>query len=305
MESIEWRATAVPELRNILIAGKLDVPVRFARLLSGKDLPPGIKSEHLDDARTRIQYDRLVANRIGAGGMFWVSPDMTGLALDAAGDVPGFTPSTDLPAASGFMVLGRALPPMDTWVLTPAMTEVPAALPVDALSWTTLEGMVYIEGYCRGASVDVERENDSFFEPVRYFRGDASRFFDCEAQDVDEPSHRLMQFLAAASHLMANPAVSDRTRVAPKTPGARKAAKKGRTTDVTIVDLRAPRHIETGEASETGRVYTHRWIVRGHWRNQAHGKNHAQRRITWVPSYTKGPAGMPLKETERVWAWRR
>jgi hypothetical protein len=305
MESVEWRATAVPELRNILIAGKLEVPARFAGLLTGQGLPPGFTPRSLDEARTRIHYDRLVANRIGAGEMFWVSPDMTGLALDAAGDVPGFTPSTDLPAASGFMVLGRSLPVMDTWVLADGMKEVPAALPIDALSWTILEGMIFIEGYCRGTAVEQEREVDSFFEPVRFFRGNASRFFDCEAEDIDEPSHRLMQFLAAASHLMANPAVADRTRLVPKTPGARKAAKKGRTTEVTVVDLRAPHHVETGDASESGRVYTHRWIVRGHWRNQAHGKNHAQRRITWVPSYTKGPAGMPLKETERVWAWRR
>lgn len=305
MESVEWRATAVPELRNILIAGKLEVPARFAGALSGKDLPPGFTTASLDEARTRIHYDRLIASRIGAGEMFWVSPDMTGLALDAAGDVPGFTPDTDLPATAGFMVMGRPLPPMETWVLAAGMAKVPAALPIEALSWTILEGMVFIEGYCRGTVVGQEREIESFFEPVRFFRGDAARFFDSEDDGVDPASHRMMQFLAAASHLMANPAVADRTRLVPKTPGARKAAKKGRTTDVTVVDLRAPKHVETGEASETGRVYTHRWIVRGHWRNQAHGKNRAQRRITWVPSYTKGPAGKPLKETERVWAWRR
>jgi hypothetical protein len=106
---------------------------------------------------------------------------------------------------------------------------------------------------------------------------------------VDSSGHRMMQFLAAASLLLANPAVAARTTTAPKTPAARKAAKKGHSTNVTVVDLRAPRHVETGDKSETVRVYTHRWIVRGHWRNQAYGKNHAQRRITWVPSYTKGP----------------
>ena len=36
---------------------------------------------------------------------------------------------------------------------------------------------------------------------------------------------------------------------------------------------------------ESGRVYTHRWIVRCHWRNQPHGKERSERRITWIRSY--------------------
>jgi hypothetical protein len=78
---------------------------------------------------------------------------------------------------------------------------------------------------------------------------------------VDSSSHRMMQFLAAASLLVANPSVAARSMTLPKAPAARKAAKKGHSTNVTVVDLCAPRHVETGEKSETGRVYTHRWIV--------------------------------------------
>lgn len=295
---IPWRVSSVPEVRSVLLYEKVDLPLSTAAALGSKlgDLP--------EDIRTQISYDRKVARNLAAGEMFWVSADMVALALDAARDVPGFTPETDLPAPHGVMVLEKPLPALKTWVLNADGQQEQMDLAVDVLSWTILEGMVFIESFCQGSSVP-NRMQEVVLEPVRYFRGEASRFFAAEDEGVDSSSHRMMQFLAAASHLMANPSVAARSTSAPRTPAARKAAKKGHTAMVTVVDLRAPHHVETGEKSETGRVYTHRWIVRGHWRNQAHGKNHAQRRITWVPSYTKGPAGLPLKETDRVWAWRR
>jgi hypothetical protein len=295
---IPWRVSSVPEVRSLLLREKVDVPASFALSLGGRleDLP--------EDVRTQISYDRKVARNLAAGDMFWVSADMVALALDAASDVPGFTPGTDLPATHGIIVLEKPLPPLKTWIVTPDARQVEMDLTVDVLTWTVLEGMVFIESYCRGAQVP-DRLYEAVLEPVCFFRGDADKFFAADDSGVDSNSHRMMEFLAAASHLMSNPSVAARSTSTPKTPAARKAAKKGQTSTVTVVDLRAPHHVETGETSDTGRVYTHRWIVRGHWRNQAHGKHHAQRRITWVPSYTKGPAGKPLKETERVWAWRR
>lgn len=296
---IPWRISSVPEVRSVLLYEKVELPASVAASFGRARL-----TELPDEVRTQIAYDRKVARNLAAGELFWVSADMVALALDAASDVPGFTPATDLPATHGVMVLEKSLPALKTWIVNTWAEQQEVDLWVDVLSWTVLEGMVFIESYSRGSGIS-DRLHEAVLEPVRYFRGEAGKFFAAEDDDVDPASHRMMQFLAAASHLMANPAVAERTTTAPKTPAARKAAKKGQTSTVTVVDLRAPRHVDTGETSKTGRVYTHRWIVRGHWRNQAHGKNHAQRRITWVPSYTKGPAGKPLKETERVWAWRR
>ena len=51
------------------------------------------------------------------------------------------------------------------------------------------------------------------------------------------------------------------------------------------------------------REYSHRFIVRGFWRDQAYGPNHSLRRRQWIPPYVKGPADKPLvcKETVRIW----
>ena len=51
------------------------------------------------------------------------------------------------------------------------------------------------------------------------------------------------------------------------------------------------------------REYSHRFIVRGFWRNQAYGPNHSLRRRQWIPPFVKGPADKPLvcKDTVRIW----
>ena len=58
------------------------------------------------------------------------------------------------------------------------------------------------------------------------------------------------------------------------------------------------------DGSSGDRQYRNRWWVGGHWRQQACGPNHADRRPKWIAPYVKGPEGAPLK-TDRVHVWRR
>ena len=74
---------------------------------------------------------------------------------------------------------------------------------------------------------------------------------------------------------------------------------------VSTIDLRRIEHRDTGATDNAGRAYRHRWYVRGHWREQAHGPRQTLRRPTWIPGYIKGPPGAPLLELERVNVWRR
>jgi len=53
-----------------------------------------------------------------------------------------------------------------------------------------------------------------------------------------------------------------------------------------------------GEAPE----WTHRWKVRGHWRQQRVGPGRAFIRPTFIPEYTKGPAHLPLDERDTIQA---
>jgi hypothetical protein len=65
------------------------------------------------------------------------------------------------------------------------------------------------------------------------------------------------------------------------------------------IDLRHQEN-QSGTTEPTGREYTHRWYVRGHWRQQPHGPAHALRRPTWIPGHTKRPRrGTPSRRGTR------
>jgi hypothetical protein len=70
--------------------------------------------------------------------------------------------------------------------------------------------------------------------------------------------------------------------------------------DVHTVRLRhSDRDGSHGQAGG-GREYRHRWVVRGHWRNQPWGPGRSLRRPVWVLPHVKGPDGAPLLGAERV-----
>lgn len=66
---------------------------------------------------------------------------------------------------------------------------------------------------------------------------------------------------------------------------------------VRVITLRAAE--PTGAGTPEGRGgYDHRFMVRGHWRQQVCGKGRAERRATWIDSYIKGDPALPLAEPQ-------
>lgn len=75
---------------------------------------------------------------------------------------------------------------------------------------------------------------------------------------------------------------------------------------VRVVDVREHDEPEREVATDGVRKYRpddHRFIVSGHWRGQAYGPNHSERRRQWIAPFVKGPRDKPLvlKDTVRVW----
>ena len=70
---------------------------------------------------------------------------------------------------------------------------------------------------------------------------------------------------------------------------------------VRIVQLRARKYV--GEKSEEGEpvAWSHRWIVRGHWKNQWYPKEQVHKRIFLAP-FVKGPEGLPVKARTDLFA---
>lgn len=72
--------------------------------------------------------------------------------------------------------------------------------------------------------------------------------------------------------------------------------------DVRVVHLRRSLGGEHDMGDGSGRAYRHRWIVRGHWRNQPWGPGRELRRPVYILPHVKGPDGAPLIGGERVTA---
>lgn len=83
-----------------------------------------------------------------------------------------------------------------------------------------------------------------------------------------------------------------------------KRKKRVRQPDVRVVALRAGTN-HARAYSGTNREYRHRWMVRGHWRNQPYLKDgETAYRRAWIAPYLKGPSGAPLLTSPKVYAAR-
>lgn len=47
--------------------------------------------------------------------------------------------------------------------------------------------------------------------------------------------------------------------------------------------------------------WSHRWMVRGHWRDQPCGPGNSLRRLTWIDPHVKGPSDKPLDVRSTIW----
>lgn len=81
--------------------------------------------------------------------------------------------------------------------------------------------------------------------------------------------------------------------------------KKGRglkrEADVHVIDVKrslasVPRDSEGGSVE-----HDYRWVVRGHWRNQRHGKGLALTKRIWVQAHIAGPDDKPLRRDDPVY----
>lgn len=121
------------------------------------------------------------------------------------------------------------------------------------------------------------------------------------------PDSFLRSFLVAILALSRQPLIVDRTDatdVQPAKPAKRKQHKRiplEELKKISVLRLRRiqPNHEDEG-TKDTERAYSHRWIVSGHFRNQAVGQNWSEHRVIWIPPYVAGPAGKPLVIKEKV-----
>jgi hypothetical protein len=89
---------------------------------------------------------------------------------------------------------------------------------------------------------------------------------------------------------------------------SKKKTKNKRIETITCALLRRRQYASESEREAEAREYSHRWIVRGHMRNQPVGPRNAKggqrHERVWIAPYVKGPEDKPLVLKDRVQVWR-
>lgn len=251
------------------------------------------------------------AERLRRAEMFWIMPNMAAAAMDGSTDIPAFAPAVERPSPSGLIGFDKPLPPVDPVAPIPLSDGTTSAVPrpVDLISWYSLDDFIVFNVWTRrgnwaGPGPEVTLGIEIPFVPFLLFDVPANKVL--EPGDLENVTHRaLFSLIGSAWVMMQTPTVAERRAVEPVGRSSDRARQVGAPTSVTLIDLRALRHVTTAEGGDGSRTYTHRWVVRGHWRNQPHGPGREERRLTWIPSHVKGPADAPFKSTEKVMVWRR
>ena len=134
--------------------------------------------------------------------------------------------------------------------------------------------------------------------------GEVDRYYRKLLRGSPDPD-KIGRFTMAVMSLMMEPGIAKTTMVRAGRKDAVYNPVKGEyvVPEIRRVELREMRYVRATHDS-SGRKYTHRWVVRGHWRNQwfPGTKSHRQ---TYIAPYLKGPEGAPLLTSPKVYVWSR
>lgn len=93
----------------------------------------------------------------------------------------------------------------------------------------------------------------------------------------------------------------DTRSIRPERPALKRAARVGRPEPrIRVVRLRKGEAVRTVSTQHGNVEWTHRWVRRGHWREQPYGPNSSLRRPTWIRETICGPDDKPLIVNDRV-----
>ena len=253
---------------------------------------------------TLLTVTLLLERCLPVAELYLVAEPMRDLALDAARDVPdGIRMSDAMPTGHGIIAYSGGLP------------ELSRGSRPEVVSWSQIEsGDLLLCAWSRDTAVPTGRRDPHGFTEVQAGGWSLTGVGMVPALEPVESwaalgpiQRRLGSLLYATWTMMAMPTVAQ-AREAITTDARASVPERDRVRPVKVIDLRRLVH-RSGSGvpgdGEGDREYRHRWVVRGHWRQQAHGPGRSLRRTTWVQPHVKGPEGAPFLPAETVFVWRR
>lgn len=248
--------------------------------------------------------------RLREATLFYVAAEMVELVEAAAQSVPDFQLAPeDLPSDTGLMIFQSPIAPVSIgedelgvtavcWARTPARDDV-------------LFGTTYMDRAEAAPIFDRIAPNRQVGrrEPRLVYAHGGEYFWpfgDNAGVTTDAANFAtvLLPRLRTAWLLMQQPVTSSRD-VPLTRPARRRLQRAGHEpADVRLVELRRPAGATPTGDSVGEREYRHRWIVRGHWRQQWYPSRQVHRPV-WIAPHLKGPDEAPLLGGEKVNVWKR
>ncbi|MFH8295053.1 hypothetical protein [Streptomyces sp. NPDC018059] len=295
---------------------------RQARTSFDHLLPPGVSTTRGLAART--------AAGLRAAELFFVTSDMTALAHHAAQSLTDYEIRPhDLPAPVGMLVFED--PPMrfeaagnqpvrlvtwgpwlghlaiDYWSGTREyLDQVDAALPEYLAGTDPAEN----EAWLRAKFAHVRPGEMARIHPAHGFTYLRTTLIEAGPADLSgtDPGDVDLLRLIRATWLLMGQSLATSERATADRASRRRIQRLDRDygTEVRIIRLRRARTASGAAPAETPgtREYQHRWVVRGHWRDQPYPSLGITRPL-WISPYIAGPDGLPLIGGEKVFALAR
>lgn len=237
--------------------------------------------------------------------LFYVAPEMIDLAKVAARSLPPYVlEPEDLPAEYGFLFLGNGAFKVNDMLASMA-----------ALEWAVYQGGIRMyfyadtklllthmlqTGQVSRAQVDFHR---TVFGALSPMEAEAIIKFGHDPLEADRRDEQIIRTIRAIWLLMQQP-LADVQKVEPDRATRKRLQRTGHEpAPVRVIELRRRKH-RSAEPGESSREYHHRWITRGHWRQQWYPARQVHRPV-WIAPHLKGPEGAPLIGGERVYALKR
>lgn len=308
-----WAATSVPEIRRQWCTALDRATDRFSEGLAPPEPGDGASSRRLQRTLAKLATDleimKAETRAVRDAELYCMARDMVDIAMDAASTLPEWTPALVIPAPTGLLCWAK---PAATVPYGPKSIST-ADVPWDAVFWWSRpDGMLQLSPSSRfikqpeliapyQVNTPLWAANTIVINPKE------PRTEEANHADDSQP---FVSVVGAAWLLMSQPGVAEARTIGNTGSGFRNAGGGTKphvapTPQVTLVELRRPaRPPQETPGGTSDRGFNRRWWVGGHWRQQACGPNHSERRPKWIAPYIKGPQGKPLV-SERVNVWRR
>lgn len=280
------RPSDLPELRARQIDG---MRVHVPRALGEDEMNNPISMSPAEEAE-RASTSGQSLRGWELGDLFYVTADMTQLAVAAARSMPDFElRREDLPSDFGLIYFDVPL------------NDDPK-VPVSICAWEQSTD------YATGAGVELRfyafRDHPHPY-PQWWLEDIMSAAYGGELLVIGdtEDTSRFWGYVIRCCWLLMQQRIATITDHRPDRASTRRLVRQGREPQrVRVISLRHPE--AHGVPAEGGRTYHHRWVVRGHWRRQWYSSQERHMPI-WISPFIKGAEGAPLLGGEKVYVWQR